>query len=99
MKNKFLATASLLSTALVFLLSTVIAIAQDDYVEMETTIIKSNTELPRILYLVPWKDIDTQSKSGQQLTLHNLYNDIFSPQAPSAPGEAGLIGNGKEDQE
>jgi hypothetical protein len=56
-----------------------------DKVEMETTTIKGNTELPKILYLVPWKSVDANQKSQHQLILHSLYGDVFTPQVPEAP--------------
>jgi hypothetical protein len=56
-----------------------------DKVEMETTTIKGNTELPKILYLVPWKSVEVDAKSQHQLILHSLYGDVFTPQAPEAP--------------
>lgn len=56
-----------------------------DKVEMETTTIKGNTELPKILYLVPWKSVDANQKAQHQLILHSLYGDVFTPQAPEAP--------------
>lgn len=59
-----------------------------DSVEMETTTIKGNTELPKILYLVPWKSVDVNQKSQHQLILHSLYGDVFTPQAPEAPKSA-----------
>jgi hypothetical protein len=56
-----------------------------DKVEMETTTIKGNTELPKILYLVPWKSVDANQKAQHQLILHSLDGDVFTPQVPEAP--------------
>lgn len=59
--------------------------AAEDRVELETTIIKGNTELPKILYVVPWKDIDGKSDSQQKLHLHSLFGDLFDPLTPITP--------------
>jgi len=60
-------------------------VAQEDRVELDTTIIKGNTELPRILYVVPWKDLDGKSSNQQKLILHSLFGDLFDPVSPIAP--------------
>ncbi|MFL0802488.1 MAG: hypothetical protein K6L81_02140 [Agarilytica sp.] len=57
----------------------------EDKIELETTIIKGNTELPKILYVVPWQDVTDDKKSQQKLTLHSLFGDIFEPVTPDAP--------------
>ena len=41
-------------------------LAQDS-IELETTTIKANKELPKILYIVPWKDVDQSKQAQQQL--------------------------------
>lgn len=59
--------------------------AADDEIELRTTTIKGNTELPKILYVVPWQDV-TESDSGQQkLVLHSLFGDLFEPHTPPKP--------------
>ncbi len=57
----------------------------EDKIELETTIIKGNTELPKILYVVPWQDVTEDVKSQQKLQLHSLFGDIFQPVTPQAP--------------
>lgn len=57
----------------------------EDKIELDTTFIKGNTELPKILYVVPWQD-KLKSKVGEQkLVLHSLFGDIFEPIAPDPP--------------
>ena len=56
-----------------------------DTIELDTTVIKGNTELPKILYVVPWQDISKTQKSQQTLTLHSLFGDLFEPVRPKAP--------------
>ncbi len=74
--------------------------AQEDRVELDTTIIKGNTELPKILYVVPWKDLDGVSGTQQKLMLHSLFGDLFDPVSPTAPASSftsteAQKGNGK----
>lgn len=75
--------AIILSTALFY----TEAFAQQDRVELDTTIIKGNTELPKILYVVPWKDLDGKSSNQQKLRLHSLFGDLFDPVSPTPPNE------------
>ena len=54
----------------------------EDRIELKTTIIKGNKELPRVLYIVPWKDVKTAPKPQQELVLHSLFGDLFDPVVP-----------------
>ena len=56
--------------------------AQEDKIELETTIIKGNKELPKILYVVPWQDRKKSQEQAQQLQLHSLFGDLFDPVLP-----------------
>ena len=56
---------------------------QGDQIELEITTIKGNKELPKILYLVPWKDIKQAKKAEQKLVLHSLFGDLFDPVLPT----------------
>ncbi len=58
-----------------------LAIAEDR-IELETTIIKGNKELPQILYVVPWKDIKQSRKKSQQIVLYSIFGDLFDPVFP-----------------
>lgn len=57
--------------------------AEDDQLELETTFIKGNKEMPQILYLVPWKDIKKSKRDAQGLILHSLFGDLFDPANPN----------------
>jgi len=59
------------------------AAQQGDQIELEITTIKGNKELPKILYLVPWKDIKQAKKAEQKLVLHSLFGDLFDPVLPA----------------
>lgn len=54
-----------------------------DQIDLETTVIKGNTELPKYLYVVPWQDRKSDQKMEQKLMLHNLYGDLFDPVLPA----------------
>ncbi len=57
----------------------------EDKIELKTTTITGNTELPKILYVVPWQDITGKEISEQKLTLHSLFGDLFEPITPEPP--------------
>lgn len=54
----------------------------DDKIELKTTTIKGNKELPKILYVVPWKDIKRSKLDEHRLELHSLFGDLFKPVLP-----------------
>lgn len=51
----------------------------EDKLELTTTFIKGNKELPQVLYIVPWKNIKKTKRTPENLVLHSLYGDIFQP--------------------
>ncbi len=63
-------------TALMAVTNTAIA---EDAVELETTFIKGNKELPQIIYIVPWQSIEKINTKQKKLVLHSLFGDIFDP--------------------
>ncbi len=79
--SKCIAISSLVFFALC---ATAIAYAEDR-VELDTTLIKGNKELPKILYVVPWKEIDGKAHEQQKLHLHSLFGDLFDPRLPLPP--------------
>ena len=58
------------------------SIQAEDRLELETTLIKGNKELPQILYVVPWKDIKSSRKKEQKIVLYSLFGDLFEPVNP-----------------
>lgn len=50
-----------------------------DRVELTTSVIKGNKELPQILYIVPWQEVKKVTKKPKDMVLHSLYGDIFQP--------------------
>ncbi len=70
-----------LATGFVILSLTQVAVAQDT-IELDTTTIKGNTELPKYLYVVPWQDKEGQHDKERKLRLHNINGDLFDPVMP-----------------
>lgn len=54
-----------------------------DRVELRTSFIKGNKELPQVLYIVPWQEIKKVSLKPENMVLHSLYGDIFQPVTPA----------------
>jgi hypothetical protein len=54
-----------------------------DRITLEITTIKGNEELPKILYIVPWKEIEASKSEEQKLVLHSLFGDLFDPIYPA----------------
>lgn len=68
---------------ILLLISVIFSISNaEDKIELRTTIIKGNKELPKILYVVPWKDIKRSKKAERKLVLHSLFGDLFDPVLP-----------------
>lgn len=63
----------------------------EDRIELRTTIIKGNKELPKILYVVPWKDIKQTKKAERKLVLHSLFGDLFDPVLPQQTSSASQL--------
>lgn len=61
--------------------------AVEDEVELDTTFIKGNKELPQVLYVVPWKDMKKEYRKKEVIVLHSLYDDTFSPVTPERLGQ------------
>ncbi len=59
----------------------------DDEVELKTTFIKGNKELPQVLYIVPWKEIEKEKRKKKILVLHSLFGDAFDPVTPKNLGQ------------
>lgn len=57
-------------------------VESDDRLELKTSVIKGNKELPQVLYIVPWQTIKKEEKAPGNLVLHSLYGDIFTPVTP-----------------
>ena len=59
--------------------------AKEGKIELETLKIQGNKELPKMLFIVPWKtNSNGKSKTNhQKLVLHSLYGDLFDPITPN----------------
>jgi len=58
-----------------------------DRLELQTTFIKGNTEMPQIIYIVPWQDMKQEKNKEQTLVLHSLFGDLFEPVYFSTSGD------------
>lgn len=67
----------------ILLISTLPAWSVEDRIELETTRIKGNQELPQILYVVPWKDMESSKEADQKLVLHHFFSDLYDPRTPA----------------
>ncbi|MES2825413.1 MAG: hypothetical protein V4732_17570 [Pseudomonadota bacterium] len=69
--------------AIVFLLSFFLfalqANAKEENVEVDATRIKANKDLPKVLYVVPWKDMESNKNTDQKLVLHDFFGDLYDP--------------------
>lgn len=54
----------------------------DDTQSVDTTHIRASKELPKVLYVVPWKDINGRDDTEQKLVLHNFFGDLYDPLLP-----------------
>jgi len=70
----------LLTLSLMLLLGSAYA---EDRIKLEMTTIKGNKELPKILYVVPWKELKQSRKDEQKLVLHSLFGNLFDPVLPA----------------
>ena len=69
--------------ALMYLYALLSPASAEDTLELNTTFIKGNKELPQVLYVVPWKDVKNSKKEEQRLVLHSLFGDLFDPIQPN----------------
>lgn len=55
----------------------------EENLALEVVTIKGNRELPKVLYIVPWKRLKNDSKN-QKLVLDSLFEGVFDPLEPEA---------------
>lgn len=52
-------------------------------IEMEATTIKANKELPKLLYIVPWKDTELAEATGERkILIPTLFGEFYQPVLP-----------------
>ena len=54
----------------------------DETQSVDTTYVKASKELPKVLYVVPWKDVNSLDDTEQKLVLHNFFGDLYDPVLP-----------------
>ena len=57
-------------------------VSADDKQDVDTTHIKANKELPKVLYVVPWKDLQARKDTDEKLVLHDFFGDLYEPILP-----------------
>ena len=50
-------------------------------IKLKSSTITGNSELPKILYVVPWKKVAT-TEIKYQLTIHGIADDVLTPVDP-----------------
>jgi len=83
---------------IVSLCFSLVAKAADDNIEVETTRIKANKELPKVLYVVPWKEMENSKNTDQKLVLHDFFGDLYDPVLPSHTNNANEVTNKASDK-
>ena len=61
----------------------------DESQDVETTRIKASKELPKVLYVVPWKDLEARKDTEEKLVLHDLFGDLYEPLLPNEASAQG----------
>ncbi|WP_051234623.1 hypothetical protein [Marinimicrobium agarilyticum] len=52
-------------------------------IEMDATTIKANKELPKLLYIIPWKDTELAEATGERkILIPELFGDFYQPVLP-----------------
>ena len=64
------------------MMTSISPLSAEDRIELEVTTIKGNKELPKILFVVPWKDMEKTAQKEQKLVLHSLFGEMLDPVAP-----------------
>ncbi len=83
MKNKYSSIGSLCLLLLFLLMGS--DLHADETLELKTTIIKGNKEVPQMLFIVPWQNTkSSDKKEAQKLILHSLFGDLFDPMLPGS---------------
>jgi hypothetical protein len=54
-------------------------IAKEEGVEVDATRIKANKDLPKVLYVVPWKDMESNKNTDQKIVLNDFFGDLYDP--------------------
>jgi hypothetical protein len=59
------------------------SVIADDKQDVDTTHIKASKELPKVLYVVPWKDLEARKDTEEKLVLHDFFGDLYEPVLPN----------------
>ncbi|MFN3238722.1 MAG: hypothetical protein ACE37D_16895 [Pseudomonadales bacterium] len=64
--------------------TSLLAAAADDTIYLEETVITGNQELPKVLYILPWREMDTELLPQRQLDFSE--QSVLTPVYPDAHG-------------
>src|SRR5690554_6040522 len=57
-------------------------------IEMDATHIRSNRELPKLLYIIPWRDTELSADSSdRKIVIPDLFADYYDPILPREPSK------------
>jgi hypothetical protein len=69
------------------------ALSSEEPILLDTTVIRANKELPKVMYMVPWQQQSQyRKKQRQRLKLHSLFGDTFDPVIPEKPIRHSSVG-------
>lgn len=60
-----------------------LSVLANNEIDSQTGIAEGNEELPKILYVVPWKESQNKKVANPKLVLHDLLGDLYEPQLAS----------------
>ena len=60
-----------------------LSVSATNDINNEPSATEANMELPKILYVVPWKDSKNVKAANPKLVLHDLMGDLYEPQLAS----------------
>ena len=73
----------LISTLLPLIVVLATPVVAEDQMKLELSVIRGNRELPKVLYIMPWKRLPSKDIE-QKLILHSLFEDVFEPIEPES---------------
>jgi len=66
---------------LIFLVLLPVTAMAEQRIELKSSTITGNSELPKILYVVPWKKV-AATEINYKLTVHGINDDVLKPIDP-----------------
>lgn len=73
---------NILTTFICLLVLLLTPLHAEEIKQIRITTIQANKALPKILYIVPWKDVEPPKLPPRELLLNSLEGDLFDPVLP-----------------